>query len=99
MAVFTSNRDQLLPDGNVAAKFMAAVPGQPRVKTLLSDHHVSVDACQSGNEPPASSRAYNAAFIRIAARFLDVGFGRGIVERRASLRKWQPAVLDARSTK
>jgi hypothetical protein len=45
MAVFTSNRDRLLPDGNVAAKFMAAVPGQPRVKTLLSDHHVSVDAC------------------------------------------------------
>jgi transposase len=40
--VFTKNRDRLL-DGEVAAKFLAAVLGQARVKTLLSDDHFSVD--------------------------------------------------------
>jgi len=40
--VFTKNRERLL-DGDVAAKFMAAVLGQPRVKALLSDDHFSVD--------------------------------------------------------
>jgi transposase len=40
--VFTKNRDRLL-DGEVAAKFLAAVLGQTRVKTLLSDDHFSVD--------------------------------------------------------
>lgn len=40
--VFTKNRERLL-EGDVAAKFMAAVLGQPRVKRLLSDDHFSVD--------------------------------------------------------
>ena len=40
--VFTKNRDRLI-EGDVAAKFMAAVLGQPRVKRLLSDDHFSVD--------------------------------------------------------
>jgi transposase len=40
--VFTKNRDRLL-DGEVAAKFMAAVLSQARVKKLLSDEHFSVD--------------------------------------------------------
>jgi transposase len=40
--VFTKNRDRLL-DGDVAAKFMAAVLSQARVKQLLSDEHFSVD--------------------------------------------------------
>jgi transposase len=40
--VFTKNRDRLL-DGEVAAKFLAAVLGQTRVKALLSDDHFSVD--------------------------------------------------------
>jgi len=40
--VFTKNRDRLLA-GDVAAKFMAAVLSQPRVKRLLSDEHFSVD--------------------------------------------------------
>jgi len=40
--VFTKNRERLL-DGDVASKFMAAVLAQPRVKTLLSDDHFSVD--------------------------------------------------------
>ena len=42
VTVFTKNRDRLL-EGDVAAKFMAAVLGQPRVKTLLSEDHFSVD--------------------------------------------------------
>jgi transposase len=40
--VFTKNRDRLL-EGDVAAKFLAAVLGQPRVAALLSDDHFSVD--------------------------------------------------------
>jgi transposase len=40
--VFTKNRERLL-DGDVAAKFMAAVLSQARVKKLLSDDHFSVD--------------------------------------------------------
>ena len=36
--VFTKNRDRLV-DGEVAAKFMAAVLNQPRVRELLSAEH------------------------------------------------------------
>ncbi|WP_184081944.1 IS5 family transposase [Sphingobium subterraneum] len=42
VTVFTKNRDRLL-EGDVAARFMAAVLGQPRVKALLSEDHFSVD--------------------------------------------------------
>lgn len=42
VTVFTKNRERLLA-GDVAAKFLAAVMGQPRVKGLLSDEHFSVD--------------------------------------------------------
>jgi transposase len=42
VTVFTKNRERLLA-GDVAHKFMAAVLSQPRVKTLLSDDHFSVD--------------------------------------------------------
>jgi len=41
-STFTKNRDRLL-DGEVAAKFLAAVLAQPRVKRLLSSEHFSVD--------------------------------------------------------
>jgi transposase len=41
-SVFSKNRDRLL-DGDIAAKFLAAVLAQPRVKTLLSTDHFSVD--------------------------------------------------------
>ena len=41
-STFSKNRDRLL-DGNVAAKFLAAVLAQPRVKRLLSNDHFSVD--------------------------------------------------------
>jgi transposase len=41
-SVFSKNRDRLL-EGDVAAKFMAAVLTQPRVKRLLSTDHFSVD--------------------------------------------------------
>ena len=41
-SVFSKNRDRLL-DGDIAAKFLAAVLAQPQVKTLLSTDHFSVD--------------------------------------------------------
>lgn len=40
--VFSKNRDRLL-EGAIAAKFLAAVLAQPRVKTLISTDHFSVD--------------------------------------------------------
>jgi transposase len=39
---FTKNRDRLL-DGQIAARFLAAVLAQPQVKRLLSTDHFSVD--------------------------------------------------------
>jgi transposase len=39
---FSKNRDRLL-EGEIAAKFVAAVLSQPRVKRLLSSEHFSVD--------------------------------------------------------
>ena len=41
-SAFSKNRDRLL-DGDVAARFLAAVLAQPRVKRLLSNDHFSVD--------------------------------------------------------
>jgi transposase len=41
-STFTKNRDRLL-EGEIAAKFLAAVLSQPRVKRLLSSAHFSVD--------------------------------------------------------
>ncbi|SUS05856.1 transposase [uncultured Defluviicoccus sp.] len=41
-STFSKNRDRLL-ESDVAAKFMAAVLSQPRVKRLLSSEHFSVD--------------------------------------------------------
>jgi len=40
--VFSKNRDRLI-EGEIAAKFLAAVLSQARVKALLSDEHFSVD--------------------------------------------------------
>ena len=42
VTVFTKSRDRLL-EGDIAARFMAAVLGQPRVKDLISTEHFSVD--------------------------------------------------------
>ena len=39
---FTTNRDRLL-EGEIAAKFLAAILAQPRVRRLLSSDHFSVD--------------------------------------------------------
>jgi transposase len=41
-SVFSKNRDRLLA-GEIAAKFLAALLAQPRVKKLLSTEHFSVD--------------------------------------------------------
>jgi len=65
-STFSKNRDRLL-EGDIAAKFLAAVLAQPRVKRLLSSEHFSVDGTLieawasmksfkprdgSGDEPP-----------------------------------------------
>jgi transposase len=67
--VFSKNRDRLL-EGAIAAKFLAAVLAQPRVKKLMSSDHFSVDGTLieawasmksfrpkdgSGNVPPPGS--------------------------------------------
>ena len=41
-STFSKNRDRLL-EGEIAAKFLAAVLAQPRVKRHLSSQHFSVD--------------------------------------------------------
>ena len=41
-STFSKNRDRLL-EGDIAAKFLAAVLAQPRVKRILSSDHFSVD--------------------------------------------------------
>jgi transposase len=41
-STFSKNRDRLL-EGEIAAKFLAAVLAQPKVKRLLSSEHFSVD--------------------------------------------------------
>ena len=41
-STFSKNRDRLL-EGDIAAKFLAAVLAQPRVRRLLSSDHFSVD--------------------------------------------------------
>ena len=41
-SVFSKNRDRLL-EGEIAAKFLASVLMQPKVKRLLSSDHFSVD--------------------------------------------------------
>ena len=72
-STFSKNRDRLL-DGDIAAKFLAAVLAQPRVKRLLSGDHFSVDGTlieawasmksvrpkNGSDEPPASGGGRNA---------------------------------------
>lgn len=69
VTVFTKNRDRLTA-GDIAAKLMAAVLSQGRVKALLSDDHFSVDGTlieawasmksfrpkDGSGEPPAPGR-------------------------------------------
>jgi transposase len=69
VTVFTKNRDRL-PDGEIAARFFAAVLDGARGKGLLSDEHVSVDGTRiqawaslrsfraedGSGEPPAPGR-------------------------------------------
>ncbi|MCP1838543.1 transposase [Bradyrhizobium sp. USDA 4524] len=72
-SVFSKNRDRLL-EGDIAAKFLAAVLAQPRVKGLLSSDHFSVDGTlieawasmksvkpkDGSGEPPAQGGGRNA---------------------------------------
>jgi len=67
-STFSKNRDRLL-EGEIAAKFLAAVLARPRVKRLLSSQHFSVDGTlieawasmksikrrdDAGDDPPAA---------------------------------------------
>jgi transposase len=72
-SVFSKNRDRLL-EGDIAAKFLAAVLAQPKVKKLLSSDHFSVDGTlieawasmksvkpkDGAGEPPAPGGGRNA---------------------------------------
>ena len=72
-SVFSKNRDRLL-EGDIAAKFLAAVLAQPTVKKLLSSDHFSVDGTlveawasmksvkpkHGSGEPPAQGGGRNA---------------------------------------
>lgn len=72
-SVFSKNRDRLL-EGDIAAKFLAAVLAQPKVKKLLSSDHFSVDGTLieawasmksvkpkgGSGEPPAQGGGRNA---------------------------------------
>ncbi len=74
-STFSKNRDRLL-DGQIAAKFLAAVLAQPKVKRLLSTDHFSVDgtlieawasmksfrpkAAEGDDPPPPASGGRNA---------------------------------------
>ena len=73
-SVFSKNRDRLL-EGDIAAKFLAAVLAQPKVKRLLSTDHFSVDGTlieawasmksvkpkdDGSGEPPAEGGGRNA---------------------------------------
>ena len=69
VTVFTKNRDRLL-EGEIAAKFFAAVLARPELQALLSDEHFSVDGTliqawasmksfrprDGSGEPPAPGR-------------------------------------------
>jgi transposase len=73
-SVFSKNRDRLL-EGDIAAKFLAAVLAQPRVTKLLSTEHFSVDGTlieawasmksfrprDGSDEPPADGGRNNEA--------------------------------------
>ena len=72
-SVFSKNRDRLL-EGDIAAKFLAAVLAQPKVNKLLSSDHFSVDGTlieawasmksvkpkDGSDEPPAQGGGRNA---------------------------------------
>ena len=69
-SVFSKNRDRLL-EGEMAAKFLAAILAQPKVKRLLSSQHFSVEAWASlkslrpqdsgnGNDEPPAGGGRNA---------------------------------------
>jgi transposase len=72
-STFSKNRDRLL-EGDIAAKFLAAVLAQPQVKKLLSTDHFSVDGTlieawasmksfrpKDGADDPPSGSGRNAA--------------------------------------
>jgi transposase len=91
-SVFSKNRDRLL-EGDIAAKFMAAVLTQPNVKQLLSTDHFSVDgtlveawASMKSLKPKKGTGEIEtpASGGRGAARGPDHGAGRGRSENRRS---------------
>jgi IS5 family transposase len=64
---FSKNRDRLL-DGDIAAKFLAAVLAQPRVKRLLSSEHFSVDGTLIGRRSGATTEVALGASRRASLK-------------------------------
>jgi hypothetical protein len=78
-SVFSKNRDRLL-EGDIAAKFLAAVLARPKVNKLLSSDHFSVDGTlieawasmksvkpkDGSGEPPAQGGGRNAEAASMA---------------------------------
>src|SRR5688572_21518516 len=60
-STFSKNRDRLL-DGDIAAKFLSAVLGQPRVTRLLSTEHFSVDGTLTPGSCPRVAWASMKSF-------------------------------------
>jgi transposase len=98
--VFSKNRDRLL-EGDIAAAFMAAVLNLPRVKTLLSDEHFSVDGTliqawasmkslrrkDGSDEPPAPGRNGERRTRRLPRPLIRMhGWPRNPMVRRQSWR-------------
>ena len=75
-STFSKNRDRLL-EGEIAAKFLAAVLAQPQVKRLLSSDHFSVDGTliQAWASIKSFGRRIGAATVPAAAgRNAEPGF-------------------------
>jgi len=87
-STFSKNRDRLL-QGEIAAKFLAAVLAQPKVKRLLSTDHFSVDGALI--EAWASMKSFKPKAANGATRLATI-------LRRLRLRRRHPAGVTPRST-
>ena len=80
---FSKNRDRLLA-GDIAAKFLAAVLAQPRVKRLLSSEHFSVDGTLI--EAWASMKSFKPKDPAVTMTAAAITAGTGAATRRPTSR-------------
>ena len=104
--VFSKNRQRLLA-GEIAAGFMGAVLNLPRVRTLLSDEHFSVDGTliqawasmksfrrrDGADEPPGPGRNSERNFRKDKRSNETHASTSDPDARLASLRQWTPCQL------